>query len=98
MTPLMHAAYKGKLDMCRLLLRHGADVNCHQHEHGYTALMFAALSGVVLELILIYYYQLPMQNLYKYLGTFKLNVFYYSNFEVSSYRKCGSWVLKSCNV
>lgn len=47
MTPLMHAAYKGKLDMCRLLLRHGADVNCHQHEHGYTALMFAALSGEV---------------------------------------------------
>ncbi|XP_045144714.1 ankyrin repeat and MYND domain-containing protein 2 isoform X2 [Echinops telfairi] len=45
MTPLMHAAYKGKLDMCKLLLRHGADVNCHQHEHGYTALMFAALSG-----------------------------------------------------
>ncbi|EPY75776.1 hypothetical protein CB1_001566004 [Camelus ferus] len=36
---------KGKLDMCKLLLRHGADVNCHQHEHGYTALMFAALSG-----------------------------------------------------
>lgn len=31
--------------MCKLLLRHGADVNCHQHEHGYTALMFAALSG-----------------------------------------------------
>lgn len=45
MSPLMHAAYKGKLDMCELLLRHGADVNCHQHEHGYTALMFAALSG-----------------------------------------------------
>ncbi|XP_052594306.1 ankyrin repeat and MYND domain-containing protein 2 isoform X1 [Peromyscus californicus insignis] len=45
MTPLMHAAYKGKLEMCKLLLRHGADVNCHQHEHGYTALMFAALSG-----------------------------------------------------
>ncbi|KAK2096250.1 hypothetical protein P7K49_025284 [Saguinus oedipus] len=38
-------SYKGKLDMCKLLLRHGADVNCHQHEHGYTALMFAALSG-----------------------------------------------------
>lgn len=45
MTPLMHAAYKGKLEMCKLLLRHGADVNCHQHVHGYTALMFAALSG-----------------------------------------------------
>lgn len=54
MTPLMHAAYKGKLDMCKLLLRHGADVNCHQHEHGYTALMFAALSGEVLPFILIY--------------------------------------------
>lgn len=45
MTPLMHAAYKGKLEMCKLLLRHGADVSCHQHVHGYTALMFAALSG-----------------------------------------------------
>ncbi|CAG02740.1 unnamed protein product [Tetraodon nigroviridis] len=45
MTPLMHAAYKGKTDMCKLLLQHGADVNCNQHEHGYTALMFAGLSG-----------------------------------------------------
>ncbi|KAG7501013.1 ankyrin repeat and MYND domain-containing protein 2-like [Solea senegalensis] len=45
MTPLMHAAYKGKEDMCRLLLQHGADVNCNQHEYGYTALMFAGLSG-----------------------------------------------------
>lgn len=45
MTPLMHAAYKGRTDICRLLLQHGADVNCHQHEYGYTALMFAALSG-----------------------------------------------------
>lgn len=45
MTPLMHAAYKGKADLCCLLLQHGADVNCNQHEFGYTALMFAALSG-----------------------------------------------------
>nr|XP_025034877.1 ankyrin repeat and MYND domain-containing protein 2 [Pelodiscus sinensis] len=45
MTPLMHAVYKAKIDMCRLLLRHGADVNCNEHEHGYTALMFAGLSG-----------------------------------------------------
>ncbi|XP_060104578.1 ankyrin repeat and MYND domain-containing protein 2 isoform X2 [Heteronotia binoei] len=45
MTPLMHAAYKGKVDMCKLLLRHGADVNCNEHEQGYTALMFAGLSG-----------------------------------------------------
>lgn len=47
MTPLMHAAYKGKVDMCRLLLRHGADVNCNEHEQGYTALMFAGLSGML---------------------------------------------------
>ncbi|XP_033021440.1 ankyrin repeat and MYND domain-containing protein 2 [Lacerta agilis] len=45
MTPLMHAAYKGKVEVCKLLLRHGADVNCNEHEHGYTALMFAGLSG-----------------------------------------------------
>ncbi|XP_056613712.1 ankyrin repeat and MYND domain-containing protein 2a isoform X2 [Triplophysa dalaica] len=45
MTPLMHAAYKGKAGMCKLLLQHGADVNCNEHEHGYTALMFAGLSG-----------------------------------------------------
>ncbi|XP_035039417.1 ankyrin repeat and MYND domain-containing protein 2 [Hippoglossus stenolepis] len=45
MTPLMHAAYKGKADMCCLLLQHGADVNCNQHEYGYTPLMFAGLSG-----------------------------------------------------
>ncbi|XP_075070181.1 ankyrin repeat and MYND domain-containing protein 2 [Mixophyes fleayi] len=45
MTPLMHAAYKGKVDMCKLLIQHGADVNCNEHEHGYTALMFACLSG-----------------------------------------------------
>ncbi|XP_030059588.1 ankyrin repeat and MYND domain-containing protein 2-like [Microcaecilia unicolor] len=44
MTPLMHAAYKGKASLCRLLLQHGADVNCNEHEHGYTALMFAGLS------------------------------------------------------
>ncbi|XP_032093454.1 ankyrin repeat and MYND domain-containing protein 2 isoform X1 [Thamnophis elegans] len=45
MTPLMHAAYKGKTDICRLLMQHGADVNCNNHEYGYTALMFAGLSG-----------------------------------------------------
>lgn len=47
MTPLMHAAYKGKTDMCKMLLQHGADVNCNEHEHGYTALMFAGLSGML---------------------------------------------------
>lgn len=65
MTPLMHAAYKGKADLCRLLLQHGADVNCNQHEYGYTALMFAGLSGktmcvtqfccILCKVLLIYY-------------------------------------------
>ena len=45
MTPLQHAAYKADLEMCELLLRHGANVNANFHNHGYTALMFAALSG-----------------------------------------------------
>lgn len=53
MTPLMHAAYKGKADMCKLLLQHGADVNCNEHEHGYTALMFAGLSGMLVNSLFI---------------------------------------------
>lgn len=44
-TPLQVAAYKGNLDLCKLLIAHGSDVNHHEHKHGYTALMFAALSG-----------------------------------------------------
>lgn len=53
MTPLMHAAYKGKADMCKLLLQHGADVNCNEHEHGYTALMFAGLSGKTFSILVL---------------------------------------------
>lgn len=45
MTPLQHAAYKGNLELCEMLLAHGADVNYSAHENGYTPLMFAALSG-----------------------------------------------------
>jgi ankyrin repeat protein len=45
MTPLQHAAYKGHRELCEILLNHGADVNANSHEHGYTSLMFAALSG-----------------------------------------------------
>ncbi|OWF53137.1 ankyrin repeat and MYND domain-containing protein 2-like [Mizuhopecten yessoensis] len=45
MTPLQHAAFRGKRELCQLLLAHGADVNSTYHENGYTALMFAALSG-----------------------------------------------------
>ena len=33
MTPLMNAAYKGKAEMCELLLAQGADVNSNYHEH-----------------------------------------------------------------
>ena len=45
MTPLQHAAYRGNRELCELFLDRGADVNSNHHEHGYTALMFSALSG-----------------------------------------------------
>ncbi|KAF5301942.1 hypothetical protein FQR65_LT08677 [Abscondita terminalis] len=45
MTPLQHAAYKGNKEMVQLFLDQGADVNLCQHQHGYTALHFAGLSG-----------------------------------------------------
>ncbi|PVD37335.1 hypothetical protein C0Q70_04334 [Pomacea canaliculata] len=45
MTPLQHAAFKGRTDVCQLLLENGADVNSNHHENGYSALHFAALSG-----------------------------------------------------
>ncbi|KAK2573224.1 Ankyrin repeat and MYND domain-containing protein 2, partial [Acropora cervicornis] len=47
MTPLMCAAYKGKAEMCELLIAQGADVNSNYHEHQYTSLMFSCLSGSV---------------------------------------------------
>ena len=45
MTALQHAAFKGHAGICSLLLARGADVNDHEHDQGYTALMFGALSG-----------------------------------------------------
>jgi len=45
MTPLMQAAYKGNLDMCKFLLKNGAKVGASVHGNEYTALMMAALSG-----------------------------------------------------
>lgn len=53
-TFLQHAAFKGRKDLCELFLQHGADVNSNYHNDGYTALMFAGLSGkpeVVLSLL-----------------------------------------------
>ncbi|KAK7092424.1 ankyrin repeat and MYND domain-containing protein 2-like [Littorina saxatilis] len=47
MTPLQHAAFKGRADVCRLLLDNGADVNSNYHENDYSTLHFAALSGKV---------------------------------------------------
>ena len=45
MSPLLHACYKGNKEIVQMLLDQGADVNACQHEHAYTALHFAALSG-----------------------------------------------------
>ncbi|XP_052253570.1 ankyrin repeat and MYND domain-containing protein 2-like isoform X2 [Dreissena polymorpha] len=45
MTPLQHAAFRGKLEVAELLMNYGANVNSSEHENGYTTLMFAALSG-----------------------------------------------------
>ncbi|KYN07474.1 PREDICTED: ankyrin repeat and MYND domain-containing protein 2 [Cyphomyrmex costatus] len=45
MNPLQHACYKGNKEIVQLLLDHDADVNACLHEHAYTALHFAALSG-----------------------------------------------------
>ena len=43
MTPLMTAAKAGRLDMCELLVRHGADVNGHNKSG--SVLMWAVNSG-----------------------------------------------------
>jgi ankyrin repeat protein len=53
MTPLQHASFKGHANICSLLLAHGADVNDHEHDQGYTALMFAALSGKNFRIIFV---------------------------------------------
>jgi len=45
MTMLQHASFKGKREMCQLLIDLGADPNGGHHEHKYAALHFAALSG-----------------------------------------------------
>ncbi|CAH0555427.1 unnamed protein product [Brassicogethes aeneus] len=47
MTPLQHAAYKGNAEIVQMLLDQGANVNLCEHQHKYTALHFAGLSGNV---------------------------------------------------
>ena len=32
MTPLMHAAYRGNVKVCRKLLEHNADINWNRHK------------------------------------------------------------------
>lgn len=46
MTPLQHAAFRGRKEMVELLLANGANVNTDKHENSYSTLMFAALSGI----------------------------------------------------
>ncbi|XP_012272395.1 ankyrin repeat and MYND domain-containing protein 2 [Orussus abietinus] len=45
LSPLQHACYRGNTEIAQMLIDQGADVNMCLHEHAYTALHFAALSG-----------------------------------------------------
>ena len=45
LTPLMQAAFNGRLETARLLLEHGAEVNVRDHLSGRTALIMAVSSG-----------------------------------------------------
>ena len=54
MTPLQHAAMKGRADVVRFLLDNGADVNSDHHENSYTTLHFGALSGQWVERLVLH--------------------------------------------
>ncbi|VDK51657.1 unnamed protein product [Anisakis simplex] len=45
MTPLDQACFKANQQLVEYLIKNGADPNTNQHTHGYSALMFAAISG-----------------------------------------------------
>ncbi|KAL5469366.1 hypothetical protein EMCRGX_G030616 [Ephydatia muelleri] len=47
MSALMHAAFKGNVEACEMLIARGADVNCNLQTDCYTALMFATVAGHV---------------------------------------------------
>lgn len=44
-TTLQYAAFRGCINLCKLLLQKGADVNTKTNTQGYSALMFAAISN-----------------------------------------------------
>ena len=97
MAPLQHAAYKCDLELCELLVRHGANVNDNSHDHGYTPLMFAALGGnkqasaisLQLSLILAIFGIQQYKLFYKYIRCKQYIIHGYSAFmlfEMSDYR------------
>jgi len=45
MNPLDHASYKGNEQLVEYLIERGGEVNNRHNDQGYTALMFAALTG-----------------------------------------------------
>uniref|UniRef100_A0A183SJJ7 MYND-type domain-containing protein n=1 Tax=Schistocephalus solidus TaxID=70667 RepID=A0A183SJJ7_SCHSO len=45
LTALQQACFRGNVEIARILVNHGADVNWSKHKQGYTALMFAAIAG-----------------------------------------------------
>jgi ankyrin repeat protein len=47
MTPLSQACFKGNEHLVEMLLAAGADADNRAHDDGYTALMFAALAGLI---------------------------------------------------
>ncbi|CAH8450978.1 unnamed protein product [Schistosoma curassoni] len=50
LSPLQLACFRGNLPVVEFLLKYGANVNSSSHKQGYTALMFAGLSGLLLYL------------------------------------------------
>ena len=54
MTALLQACYRGNVEIARILVDSGANVNWAKHKQGYTALMFAALVRLSIYLLFAY--------------------------------------------